>query len=279
MPAGARSPQHRRLRAAHWGSHGAETDHGRRHRLGRPRHRSAAPRAPRERRARGAPRRHGHVRALGRAPPLRRVPPRPRRLRPRLRATQSARSSSGRAPTACCPSRRSTSRASPSIATTFPVPVLVSKPDAIFRSNDKAETYAFLHRLGAAGAGVPARQRRGGGRGRRPRARLPGRSRLLQAGVLVGLARLPDPRPDGRPRPPAAQRTARLGRDAPRGGRRAASRRGRPRSARDGARDRRRAHDRRHRRRRARSCSGTRRRARRCAPGSRCTSSRSRTRR
>jgi carbamoylphosphate synthase large subunit len=31
---------------------------------------------------------------------------------------------------------------------TFPVPVLVSKPDTIFRSNDKAETYAFLHRLG-----------------------------------------------------------------------------------------------------------------------------------
>ena len=30
----------------------------------------------------------------------------------------------------------------------FPVPVLVSKPDAIFRSNDKAETYALLHRLG-----------------------------------------------------------------------------------------------------------------------------------
>jgi carbamoyl-phosphate synthase large subunit len=30
----------------------------------------------------------------------------------------------------------------------FPVPVLVSRSDAIFRSNDKAETYAFLHRLG-----------------------------------------------------------------------------------------------------------------------------------
>jgi len=30
----------------------------------------------------------------------------------------------------------------------FPVPVLVSKPDAIFRSNDKAESYTFLHRLG-----------------------------------------------------------------------------------------------------------------------------------
>jgi carbamoyl-phosphate synthase large subunit len=30
----------------------------------------------------------------------------------------------------------------------FPVPVLVSSPDTIRRSNDKAETYAFLHRLG-----------------------------------------------------------------------------------------------------------------------------------
>jgi len=30
----------------------------------------------------------------------------------------------------------------------FPLPVLVSPPDAIRRSNDKAETYAFLHRLG-----------------------------------------------------------------------------------------------------------------------------------
>jgi carbamoyl-phosphate synthase large subunit len=30
----------------------------------------------------------------------------------------------------------------------FGVPVLVSGPDAIHRSNDKAETYAFLHRLG-----------------------------------------------------------------------------------------------------------------------------------
>jgi carbamoyl-phosphate synthase large subunit len=30
----------------------------------------------------------------------------------------------------------------------FPVPVLVSKPDAIARSNDKAETYELLHRIG-----------------------------------------------------------------------------------------------------------------------------------
>jgi carbamoyl-phosphate synthase large subunit len=30
----------------------------------------------------------------------------------------------------------------------FPIPVLVSHPDTIHRSNDKAETYAFLHRIG-----------------------------------------------------------------------------------------------------------------------------------
>ena len=30
----------------------------------------------------------------------------------------------------------------------FPMPVLVSRPDTIARSNDKAETYALLHRLG-----------------------------------------------------------------------------------------------------------------------------------
>src|SRR6476469_205118 len=30
----------------------------------------------------------------------------------------------------------------------FPTPVPVSSPDAIHRSNDKAETYAMLHRLG-----------------------------------------------------------------------------------------------------------------------------------
>jgi carbamoyl-phosphate synthase large subunit len=30
----------------------------------------------------------------------------------------------------------------------FPLPVLVSKPDTIARSNDKAETYALLHRIG-----------------------------------------------------------------------------------------------------------------------------------
>ncbi|MBA2460819.1 MAG: hypothetical protein H0V45_03470, partial [Actinobacteria bacterium] len=33
----------------------------------------------------------------------------------------------------------------------FPVPVLVSSPDTIRRSNDKAETYALLQRLGIEG--------------------------------------------------------------------------------------------------------------------------------
>ena len=33
----------------------------------------------------------------------------------------------------------------------FPVPVLVSSPDTIHRSNDKAETYALLQRLGVKG--------------------------------------------------------------------------------------------------------------------------------
>ncbi len=32
--------------------------------------------------------------------------------------------------------------------TRFPMPVLVSSPEAIHRSNDKAETYEFLHRIG-----------------------------------------------------------------------------------------------------------------------------------
>jgi carbamoyl-phosphate synthase large subunit len=42
----------------------------------------------------------------------------------------------------------------------FPMPVLVSKPDAIMRSNDKAETYSFLHRIGVP---APAFRRVNGG--------------------------------------------------------------------------------------------------------------------
>jgi carbamoyl-phosphate synthase large subunit len=41
----------------------------------------------------------------------------------------------------------------------FPVPVLVSSPDTIHRSNDKAETYELLHRLGVP---APAFRRVGG---------------------------------------------------------------------------------------------------------------------
>ena len=158
-----------------------------------------------------------------------------------------------------------------------PGPVLVSKPDAIFRSNDKAETYELLHRLGLP---APAFRRVNGAprwRPRRASSAIP-TCRCASSRCSPPVARLPDPRPDGRPGPPAPERAAGLGRDAPRGSGRAAPRRGRAPSPRDGARDR---------RERTidgiadgeRSCSAIRRRARRCAPGSRCTSSRSRTRR
>ena len=63
----------------------------------------------------------------------------------------------------------------------FPVPVLVSSPDTIHRSNDKAETYALLQRLGITGARLPARQRSARGRRGRAGARLSRPRRLLQA--------------------------------------------------------------------------------------------------
>ena len=159
--------------------------------------------AARERRARGAARRHRHERALGRPAPLRRVPPRARRAPIPRSPTRCSRSPSARASTRSCRSRRSTSKGWPAQSTRFPMPVLVSSPDAIHRSNDKAETYELLHRLGLPRAGVPARERRARGRGRGARARLPGPAGLLQAGLLVRLARLPHPRPDRRPRAPA----------------------------------------------------------------------------
>ena len=69
---------------------------------------------------------------------------------------------------ASCPSPRSTSRGSRRTGPVPSDPVLVSPPDAIRRSNDKAETYALLHRIG-----VPApafRRVSGAARSRRPRA-------------------------------------------------------------------------------------------------------------
>ena len=120
------------------------------------------------------------------------------------------------------------------------------------RSNDKAETYALLQRIGVPTVEFRRVDGRARGRGGGARARLPGAAGLLQAGLLVRLARLPHPRPDRRPRAPAVARAARVGRDAARGGGRAAARRGRRGSPRHGARNGRRANDRRDRRRRAR---------------------------
>ncbi len=131
----------------------------------------------------------------------------------------------------------------------FPMPVLVSGPAAIRRSNDKAETYELLASARRSGTRVPPRQRRACSRRGGARARLSRARCVLQARVLVGLARLPHPRPDRRPCPPAAARAPGIGVDAARGGGRAATGYRWPRPPRDGARDRRRAHDRRHRQR------------------------------
>ena len=91
----------------------------------------------------------------------------------------------------------------------FPVPVLVSRPETIHRSNDKAESYALLHRIG-----VPAPEfRRVNGAAQVAEAAhelgYPDRPGLLQARLLLRLARVPRPRPDRRPRPPAPPRTPR----------------------------------------------------------------------
>ena len=126
------------------------------------------------------------------------------------------------------------------------------RPDTIHRSNDKAETYAFLHRIGAPAPDVPAGQRRRRGRRRGARARLPRPRRSASSPCSRPGSRgfrVLDPTVD-RAHQLLHERPG-LGRDAPRGGRRAAARRGRAGPARDGARDRRRADDRRHRRRRA----------------------------
>ena len=90
--------------------HAREAAHRHGHRVRRARHGGAAAGAARERRARGAARRHRHERALRRAPPLRRVPHRPRRRRPRVPGRDPARSPSRRASTRSCRSPRSTSK-------------------------------------------------------------------------------------------------------------------------------------------------------------------------
>ena len=66
--------------------------------------------------------------------------------------TRCSTSSSARAWTSSCRSRRSTSKASRRTASASRCRCSSPRPDTIHRSNDKAETYAFLHRLGAPGA-------------------------------------------------------------------------------------------------------------------------------
>ena len=134
----------------------------------------------------------------------------------------------------------------------FPVPVLVSSPDTIHRSNDKAETYALLQRLGVKG---PDFRRVNGAREVEAAARelgYPDRPVCFKPVFSSGSRgfRVLDPTVD-RSHQLLHERPG-AGRDAPRGGGRAPARRGRARPARDGARDRRRAHDRRDRGRQAR---------------------------
>ena len=127
---------------------------------------------------------------VGRPPSLRLVPRRSRRRRPRV-PRRDARGRERESVDAILPQSSFDLEGLAEHVDRFPMPVLVSSPDAIHRSNDKAETYALLHRLGVP---APEFRRVNGarrGRRRRTRARLPGPAGLLQAGVLVGLARLP----------------------------------------------------------------------------------------
>ena len=86
----------------------------------------------------------------------------------------------------------------------FPVPVLVSSPETVRRSNDKAETYSLLRYLGVTAPDF--RRARGGDevRGCGARARLPRTRCRREADLLVGVARLQDPVRGRRPARAAA---------------------------------------------------------------------------
>ena len=133
------------------------------------------------------------------------------------------------------------------------VVVLVSSPEAIRVANDKAECYSLLDELGVHAPGW--RRVRGGRELARAAAelRLPARAGLLQAGVELGLPRLPHSRSHGRSSSPAPARAPGQPPDAARGGHRAPARSRRRRAARHGAGRGRRANDRRHRRGRPRA--------------------------
>ena len=152
--------------------------------------------AARERRARGAARRHRHERAVGRPPPLRRVPSRAGRLRPGFPdAVREVAEREGA--DAILPQ------------SSFDLEGLagaVDRFDGIAGARLAARRDPPLERQGGdvrvpaparpSGAGLPPRARRGArSRRRRASSAIPS-GRLLQAGLLVGLARLPHPRPD-----------------------------------------------------------------------------------
>ena len=211
----------------------------------RARHGGAPARAARERRARGAPRRHRHVRAR------------------RSAGTSATRSTSSRpgsdpgfadAMLEVC-EREGVDAVLPQ--SSFDLPGLAERAGALRRHRrcssrrprrsaartTRRRPTRCCDRLGVRGA-----RRCGASAARAAVAAAarelgyPERRRLLQAGLLVGLARLPHPRPDGRPRRPAARRSGpaspwRCGSRTPS----SCSRRRRDRAARDGARDRRRS--------------------------------------
>ncbi len=133
----------------------------------------------------------------------------------------------------------------------FPVPVLVSASETVQRSNDKAETYSLLQRIG-----VPTIEFRrvAGARAVEAAARelgYPDRPVCFKPVFSSGSRgfRILDPTVD-RAHQLLHERPG-IGVDAARGSARPAAGAGRHRAARHGARHRRRAHDRRHRRRRA----------------------------
>ena len=157
-------------------------------------------------------------RSLGRPPPLRRVPPRARRGRPRLprRGARDRRARGRRRDPAAVVVRPRGTRGRDRALRRLAGARLAARCDPPLERQGGDVRAAAPART--AGAGIPARTGRGRGRGGGARARLPGAAGLLQAGVLVGVARVPRARPDRRPRTPAAARAARVGGDAARGG-------------------------------------------------------------
>ena len=183
------------------GSTSREAGHGAADGVGRRRDGGARARAARERRARGSARRRRHERAR------------------RSAGTSATRSRS-------CP-RATTTASSDAVRevveregvdvvlpqSSYDLPALAAardrfprrrcscrRPRRVRRSNDKAETYELLRATRRPGARLPARARRRRGRGGGPRARLSGARRRRQAGLLVGIARLPHPLGARRPR-------------------------------------------------------------------------------